>query len=96
MNKISLIVVLIFCSVFVGSITQIPKAEWVDFYNTLFYGTSPNQDLWLPEPIAKNGDKNISSNFKIEDGKVIPKTILTPEQLKIQKEQGCVACHDKL
>lgn len=36
-----------------------------------------------------------STNYIFAGGKLITMTPLTEEQLKIQEEKGCVACHEK-
>jgi len=35
------------------------------------------------------------SKFAMEpDGRLRPLTVLTPEEMKIQEDQGCTSCHD--
>jgi hypothetical protein len=43
-----------------------------------------------------NNDEVMSTvTYHIEDFKIVPHTLLTEEQLKIQDEQGCIPCHPK-
>jgi len=58
-------------------------------------------DILGPEvPVAdkyeydSNGNVTRSHNFAVQGLSIVPLTILNEEQMKIQSEQGCIACHE--
>lgn len=43
-----------------------------------------------------NNEVDMSTmNYHIEDFKIVPHTVLTEEELKIQEDQGCIPCHNR-
>lgn len=54
-----------------------------------FFSDSINNDEIFPlQEAQKHG-------FVVENNKIVPLTVLTEEQMNIQRDKGCVACHEK-
>ena len=70
----------------------IPWQEGMEYPTLIFEDEEGNVWTNLDEPV-KHGRK--STNFEIQGNMVVPLTPLDEEGLKIQEEQGCVACHPK-
>jgi len=52
-------------------------------------------EMWK-ESGGKEGKHPKPQNFTIgQGGKIAPLTVLTPEEMKVQEERGCTACHTR-
>lgn len=65
----------------------------VAYFSQCDWQSDFNETLVIEDPVVKK-----INNFSVgADGRIVPETILTEDQMKIQKEQGCNAstCHTK-
>ena len=67
------------------------------FFGILYWEKSKEANgEYAQEYINKDGQLYMPHNYELEvgTGKIVPKTKLNAEQLKIQEEKGCTACHE--
>ena len=79
--------------VYVEETDSFRKYQEGDEYPTEIYTDENGNGHTLEEWNLESGGGK-STNYIIQGNKVVALTKLTPEQMKIQEEQGCTACHE--